>query len=69
MSLGIGVVLVVAVAVVLLLLGVVLRPRRRRLVNRGRRPLSFRMRRMDRIKRAAAIDIALMQNKEPPADR
>ena len=58
MSVGTGLVLLVTVVVILLVLAVLLRPRRPRLVNRGRRPRSFGRRRMDRIKAAAAADIA-----------
>ena len=61
MTIGTGVVLLVAVIVILLLLWVLLRPRRPRLVNRGRRPRGFRQRRIEAIKRAAAADIALIQ--------
>lgn len=61
MTIGTGVVLIVAVIVIVLLLWVALRPRRPRLVNRGRRPRGFRRRRIEAIKRAAAADIALIQ--------
>jgi len=67
MATSTAVVLLVAVVVIIALLALVVRPRRRRLVNRGRRPRGYRMRRADRIKRAAAIDIALMQGKDPKA--
>jgi hypothetical protein len=69
MTLSTGIVLLVTVVVVLVLLALALRRRRPRLVNRGRRPRGYRMRRADRIKRAAAIDIALMQGKDPKAKR
>ena len=61
MTIGTGVVLLVTVVVIVLLLWVLLRPRRPRLVNRGRRPRGFRRRRIEAIKRAAAADIALIQ--------
>jgi hypothetical protein len=61
MTVGTGLVLVVTVVVVTGLLLFVLRPRRPRLVNRGRRPGGFRRRRIDAIKRAAAADIAMIQ--------
>jgi hypothetical protein len=65
MTIGTGLVLLVAVVVIVLLLALVLRPRRPRLVNRGRRRGGFRRRRIDRIKAAAAADIALIQGKDP----
>lgn len=65
MSVAIGLVLVVAVVVIGLLLLVVLRPRRPRLVNRGRRPRGYRWRRVEAMKAAAARDVALVQGKEP----
>ena len=65
MTTGAGLVLVVTVAVIVLLLLSLLRPRRPRLVNRGRRRGGFRRRRIDRIKAAAAADIALIQGKDP----
>ena len=65
MTIATGLVLVVAVVVIGLLLLVVLRPRRARLVNRGRRPRGYRWRRMEAMKAAAARDIALVQGKEP----
>ena len=57
-------VLLVTVVVIGLLLSAALRPRRRRLVNRGRRPRGYRRRRMDAIKRAAAADIAMIQEND-----
>ncbi len=63
MTIGTGLVLLVTVAVIFLLLSV-LRPRRPRLVNRGRRPRGFRRRRIDAIKRAAAADIAMIQGND-----
>jgi hypothetical protein len=65
MTIGTGLVLLVAVVVVVLLLALVLRSRRPRLVNRGRHRGGFRRRRIDRIKAAAAADIALIQGKDP----
>ena len=64
MTIGIGLVLIVTVIIIGLLLAVVLRPRRPRLVNRGRRPGGYRRRRIDAIKRAAAADLALIQGKD-----
>jgi hypothetical protein len=61
MTTGAGLVLVVTVAVIVLLLLSLLRPRRRRLVNRGRPPRGYRMRRAEALKRAAAADIALIR--------
>jgi hypothetical protein len=69
MAVSTAIVLLVTVVVIIVLLALVLRPRRRRLVNRGRRPRGYSMRRADRIKRAAAIDIALIQGKDPKAKR
>jgi len=63
MTVGTGLVLVVAVIVVVALLSLLLRPRRPRLVNGGRRR-GFGRRRMEAIKRAAAADIALVQGNE-----
>jgi hypothetical protein len=62
---GTTIVLLVAVAVIILLLALALRPRRRRLVNRGRPPRGFRRRRIERLKAAAAADIAAIQGKGP----
>jgi len=61
--------LLIAVAVIALLLSLP-RVRRRRLVNRGRRKGGFRRRRMDALKRAAADDIARIQENDavPGAD-
>jgi hypothetical protein len=64
MTAGAGLVLLVTVIVIVLLLLSLLRPRRRRLVNRGRRPRGYRMRRADAIKRAAAADIALIRGSD-----
>ena len=61
MNIGIGLVLLVTVAVILLLLSLLVRPRRPRLVNKGRRRGGYRRRRMDAIKRAAAADIAMIR--------
>lgn len=61
MTIGTGLVLLVTVAVIAGLLLSVLRPRRPRLVNKGRRRRGYRRRRMDAIKRAAAADIAMIQ--------
>ncbi len=61
MTIGTGLVLLVTVVVIVLLLSLALRPRRPRLVNRGRRRGGYRRRRMDAIKRAAAADLALIQ--------
>lgn len=70
MTIATGLVLVVTVVVIGLLLLAVLRPRRPRLVNRGRRPRGYRWRRVEAMKAAAARDIALVQGKEPaPAAR
>jgi hypothetical protein len=63
MTIGTGLVLLVTLVVIFLLLSLV-RPRRPRLVNRGRRPRGFRRRRMDAIKRAAAADIAMIQGND-----
>jgi hypothetical protein len=65
MTMATGLVLVVTVVVIGLLLLAVLRPRRPRLVNRGRRPRGYRWRRVEAMKAAAARDIALVQGKEP----
>lgn len=67
MTIGTGVVLLVALVVIVLLLSLLLRPRRPRLVNRGRRP-RFRRRRIEAIKRAAAADIALIQESDGVLD-
>jgi hypothetical protein len=64
MTIGTGLILLVTLAVILLLLLSALRPRRPRLVNRGRRPRGYRRRRMDAIKRAAAADIALIRGND-----
>jgi hypothetical protein len=64
MSIGTGAVLLVVAVIVVLLLAALLRPRRPRLVNRGRRPRGFRRRRIEAIKRAAAADIALIQGSD-----
>ena len=72
MTTGAGLVLVVTVAVIVLLLLSLLRPRRPRLVNRGRRPRGYRMRRVEALKRAAAADIALIRGDDErhgPANR
>ena len=61
MTVGTGLVLVVTVVVIGLLLLSALRPRRPRLVNRGRRRGGYRRRRIDAMKRAAAADIAMIQ--------
>jgi hypothetical protein len=61
MTIGIGLVFLVTVVLIVLLLSVLLRPRRLRLVNKGRRPRGFRRRRIEAIKAAAAADIALIQ--------
>lgn len=63
MTIGTGLVLLVTLAVIFLLLSV-LRPRRPRLVNRGRRPRGYRRRRMDAVKRAAAADIAMIRGND-----
>lgn len=60
MTIGTGLVILVTVAVIGLLLSVALRPRRPRLVNRGRRRGGYRRRRMDAIKAAAAADVAMI---------
>jgi hypothetical protein len=67
MTIGTGLVLLVTVIVIGLLLLSALRPRRPRLVNRGRRRGGYRRRRADAIKRAAAADIALIQGNGPDA--
>lgn len=64
MTIGTALVLLVTVVVIRLLLSVALGPRRRRLVNRGRRPRGYRRRRMDAMKRAAAADIAMIQGSD-----
>jgi hypothetical protein len=64
MTIGIGLVLLVTVLVIVLLLSLLLRPRRPRLVNKGRRRGGYRRRRMDAIKRAAAADIAMIRGDE-----
>jgi hypothetical protein len=64
MTIGTGLILLVTLAVILLLLLSALRPRRPRLVNRGRRPRGYRRRRMDAIKRAAAADIAMIRGND-----
>lgn len=64
MTIGTGLVLLVTVVVVIGLLLSLLRPRRPRLVNRGRRPGGFRRRRIDAIKKAAAADIAMIQGND-----
>ena len=69
MTIGTGLVLLVTLAIIFLLLLSVLRPRRPRLVNRGRRPRGYRRRRIDAIKRAAAADIAMIQGKDPGGTR
>ena len=61
MTIGTVLVLVVTVMVIGLLLLKALRPRRVRLVNRGRRRGGYRRRRIDAMKRAAAADIAMIQ--------
>jgi hypothetical protein len=60
MTIGTGLVLLVTVVVICLLLSLV-RPRRPRLANRGRRTGGYRRRRAEAIKRAAAADLALIQ--------
>jgi uncharacterized protein HemY len=65
MTVGTGLVLLVAVLVIVLLLALALRRRRPRLVNRDRRAGGYRRRRMDRIKAAAAADIALIRGEGP----
>jgi hypothetical protein len=64
MTIGTGLVLLVTMAVIVGLLLAVLRPRRPRLVNKGRRRGGYRRRRMDAIKRAAAADIAMIQEND-----
>jgi hypothetical protein len=64
MTVGTGLVLLVTVVVVIGLLLSLLRPRRPRLVNRGRRPRGFRRRRIDAIKKAAAADIAMIRGND-----
>jgi hypothetical protein len=64
MTIGTGLVLLITAVIIGLLLLGVLRPRRPRLVNRGRRRGGYRWRRMDAIKRAAAADIALIQGND-----
>jgi hypothetical protein len=64
MTIGTGLILLVTLAVIFLLLLSALRPRRPRLVNRGRRPRGYRRRRMDAIKRAAAADIAMIRGND-----
>ena len=61
MTIGTGLVIVVTVVIIGLLLLAALRPRRPRLVNRGRRRGGFRRRRMDAMKARAAADIALIR--------
>jgi len=65
MTIGTVLVLLVTVLVIVLLLSLVLRRRRPRLVNRDRRVGGYRRRRMDRIKAAAAADIALIRGEDP----
>lgn len=64
MTIGTGLVLLVTVVVICLLMSVLLHPRSPRLVNRGRRPVGYRRRRIDAMKRAAAADIALIQGND-----
>jgi hypothetical protein len=64
MTIGTGLVLLVTLVIIFLLLLSALRPRRPRLANRGRRPRGYRWRRMDAIKRAAAADIAMIQEND-----
>jgi hypothetical protein len=64
MTIGTGLVLLVTVVVIIGLLLSLLRPRRPRLVNRGRRGGGYRRRRMDAIKRAAAADLAMIQEND-----
>ena len=64
MTIGTGLVLLVAVLVIAALLSLVLRRRRPRLVNRDRRVGGYRRQRMDRIKAAAAADIALIRGED-----
>jgi hypothetical protein len=64
MTIGTGLVVVVAVVIIGLLLLAALRPRRPRLVNRGRRPAGLRRRRIDAMKARAAADVALIQGNE-----
>jgi hypothetical protein len=64
MTIGTGLVLLVTVAVIIGLLLSLLRPRRPRLVNRGRRRGGYRRRRMDAVKRAAAADLAMIQEND-----
>ena len=65
MTLGTGLVLLVTAAVIAALLLSVLRPRRPRLANWGRRPRGYRWRRMEAIKAAAAADIAMIRGRRP----
>jgi hypothetical protein len=65
MTLGIGLVIVVTVVLIGILLMIAVRPRRPRLVNRGRRRGGFRRRRMDAMKARAAADIAAIQGRDP----
>jgi hypothetical protein len=69
MTLGTGLVVLVAVIVVMVLLLTALRPRRPRLVNRGRRRGGYRRRRADAIKAAAARDIALIRGDDRESGR
>ena len=64
MTIGTGLVVVVTVVIIGLLLLSALRPRRPRLVNRGRRRGGFRRRRMDAMKARAAADIALIRGND-----
>jgi hypothetical protein len=66
MTIGTGLVLLITAVVLVFLLALALRPGRRRLVNRGRRRGGYRRRRIDRIKRAAAADIALIRSGGDP---
>jgi hypothetical protein len=64
MTIGTGLVVVVTVFVIGLLLLTVLRPRRPRLVNRGRRRGGLRRRRIDAMKARAAADIAIIREND-----
>ena len=61
MTIGTGLIVVITVVAIGILLLSALRPRRPRLVNRGRRRGGFRRRRIDAMKARAAADIAMIQ--------